>query len=161
MMAMELQIGVALKAGNIQRARELALNMRENLELPADANRRLQLIEVQSENKNEDGAAATIHQRVGLRACSLTLAACSQVKKSCPVSALPLSTVRLISGLKLIMPQMPKVPVLAALVNNTTPGYGDGHASGHLAVDLPLELAFSLKVGVKAERAASWPSLCR
>ena len=45
MMAMELQIGVALKAGNIQRARELALNMRENLELPADANRRLQLIE--------------------------------------------------------------------------------------------------------------------
>ena len=35
----------ALKAGNIQRARELALNMRENLELPADANRRLQLIE--------------------------------------------------------------------------------------------------------------------
>ena len=45
MMAMELQIGVALKAGNLQRARELALNMRENLELPADANRRLQLIE--------------------------------------------------------------------------------------------------------------------
>ena len=42
-----------------------------------------------------------------------------QMKKSCPVSALPLSTVRLISGLKLIMPQMPKVPVLARRLSIT------------------------------------------
>ncbi|MGC6485140.1 MAG: tetratricopeptide repeat protein [Candidatus Puniceispirillales bacterium] len=45
LMAMELQIGLALEQGDVASARQLALTMRENENLPADVNRRLQLIE--------------------------------------------------------------------------------------------------------------------
>lgn len=45
MMALEIQIGLALEMNNVERARNLVLRMRENFEMPADVNRRLQLIE--------------------------------------------------------------------------------------------------------------------
>lgn len=42
----------------------------------------------------------------------------------------------------------------AALANAdfTTPGYTDGHAGGHLALDFPLEKSFSVKVGTAADQ---------
>lgn len=43
--AMEMQVGMALEKGDIATARQLALKMRENENLPADVNRRLLLIE--------------------------------------------------------------------------------------------------------------------
>lgn len=35
-----------------------------------------------------------------------------------------------------------------------TPGYDDGHGGGHLALDLPLARAFSVKVGIAAEEGS-------
>ncbi|MGC6485139.1 MAG: PQQ-binding-like beta-propeller repeat protein [Candidatus Puniceispirillales bacterium] len=83
-----------------------------------------------------------------------SLAACSAKEEILPGERIAIIDVNLEEGLTPDPEALAEGPALGPALANPdfpTPGYNDGHAGGHLALDLPLRQVFSLKVGRPAD----------